>query len=217
MRLSAWYMGYSTTMAAAVIRIARFGLWATVGTFAVLGLVTAGATVVVLTALAFVMGGVGAVAWSKRSAPRPAVSAAAAAATVVAGAAGAAVGMLALAGLIGSAGVGVFAAAPALVALAVWVRRRHHRRPGPTAPTTTEPTALPTASLTALSNTELARRWERSYVDLVAARDVATLDRLCTERRHQLDEIERRNPVGFRRWIRSGNWVRGDSAPFLGS
>jgi hypothetical protein len=43
-----------------------------------------------------------------------------------------------------------------------------------------------------------------------------TLGRICAVRKQQLDEIERRDPTGFHRWISSGYWVRGDSAPFLG-
>lgn len=221
MRLLAWYSGYSESMADAVIRIVRFGVWAIVGTFALLGLLTAGTSIIVLMALAFVGGGVGAVAWSRRSSAGPAATAATASmtatvSTVVRGAVGATVGVLAFTGLVVSAGVGVLAAAPALAALAIWLHRRRSPHVGPTTSRAVATGASLPASLTTLSNAQLAHRWESSYVELVSARDATTLERLCVERRHQLDEIERRNPVGFGRWIRSGNWVRGDSAPFLG-
>lgn len=45
--------------------------------------------------------------------------------------------------------------------------------------------------------------------------DASELDRVSELRRRQLDEMERRDPVGFRRWVGSGTWVTGDSAPFL--
>lgn len=214
--------GYLSGMAAAMMRIARLGVWVLVATFALLGLVTAGPTVVVLTVLAFVAGGVGVAAWTRE---HPSRASGAPWRTVAAYAAGAGVGMLALAGLVVAAGVGVLTAAPALIVLAVWLRRR--RTPQASARTSAQAPAAATASttapmpmpvpLTALTNGELARRWQSSYVDLAKVRDGAGLERLCVERRRQLDEIERRDPAGFGRWIRSGYWVRGDSAPFLGS
>jgi hypothetical protein len=72
------------------------------------------------------------------------------------------------------------------------------------------------AELTRLSNAELGREWRLSHMRLVNSRTADELGRLCGLRRLQLDEIERRDPAGFRRWLDSGSWVRGDSAPFLG-
>ena len=67
-----------------------------------------------------------------------------------------------------------------------------------------------------LTNAQLAREWHSSYTALAMARDPRSLEMICGLRRRQLDEIERRAPGGFQRWIESGTWVRGDSAPFLG-
>jgi hypothetical protein len=104
-------------------------------------------------------------------------------------------------------------AAPALVAPLLWTRRRHAKpESGPVG----QVVAPERSGLAALSNAELAREWHTSYTALAAARDPRSLELICALRRCQLDEIERRAPGGFHRWIESGSWVRGDSAPFLG-
>jgi hypothetical protein len=90
----------------------------------------------------------------------------------------------------------------------------HH---SPTPSPTPQESTVEGASLLGLSNVQLQRAWQSSYVELAAARDALTLSRVCALRRRQLDEIERRDPTGFGRWINSGYWVRGDSAPFLGT
>ncbi len=76
-----------------------------------------------------------------------------------------------------------------------------------------EPTRADT--LTELSDAELGRAWRRSHAGLRRARDGAQLDRLYAVRRRQLDEMERRHPQGFRRWLHDGGSVSGSSAPFL--
>lgn len=70
-------------------------------------------------------------------------------------------------------------------------------------------------TLSTLSDGELARAWCRSHSRLAQARDGQEMERVSELRRRQLDEMERRDPVGFRRWVGSGTWVTGDSAPFL--
>ncbi len=102
-------------------------------------------------------------------------------------------------------------AAAALAVMLVWLRHRSAARAAPPRLPVDE------APLRGLSNAQLSRAWKRSYAELAAARDAVTLARLCAVRRQQLDEIERRDPTGFGRWINSGYWVRGDSAPFLGT
>ena len=73
----------------------------------------------------------------------------------------------------------------------------------------------PTDRLVDLSNSELGRAWVSSHARLRTARDGTQLDRLCALRRRQLDEMERRDPRGFRRWLGSGAWISGSTAPFL--
>ncbi len=93
-----------------------------------------------------------------------------------------------------------------------WYRWRRPDRPGDTG---AGPAAG--AELTNLSDAQLGREWRLSHALLAQAHTSTELDWLCALRRRQLDEMERRNPTGFQRWIGSGCWVTGDSAPFLGS
>ena len=194
-------------MTVAVIKIVRVGTWVIVGTLALLGLVTVGAAVLVPAVVAAVAGGLVGWAMARYRSVRPSATLLA----VLAYAGATAVGVLAIAGLAVLAGPGAIPAVCALAGALVWTRRRRSPHPTTTAP------ALPDGpSLTGLTNAQLARQWQTSYADLAAARDPWTLERVCTLRRRQLDEIERRDPTGFHRWISSGYWVRGDSAPFLG-
>ena len=184
-------------MTPAVTAIVRVGTWTIIGAFAVLGLLTTGAAIVVPAAVAAAVGAV--VGWSlgKRSAW---------VALSLAAAGGA--GVLAIAGLALLAGSATFVAAPALVVPLVLTHRA--RRPA-------QQVAVEDLSVLGnLTNAQLAREWHSSYIALAMARDPRSLEMICGLRRRQLDEIERRAPGGFQRWIESGTWVRGDSAPFLG-
>ncbi|MBV9922544.1 MAG: hypothetical protein JOY78_17070 [Pseudonocardia sp.] len=187
-------------MGPAVTKIVRVGTWTLIGILTVLGLLTAG-TALVLPAL--VATGVGAVVgWaltSRRSVWR---------AVGLACACGA--GVLAIAGLAVLAGPATVVAAPAVVAPLLLTRST--RTPAAAAPVSGQAPS----SLASLSNAQLAREWHASYNALAMARDLASMELICAVRRRQLDEIERRAPGDFQRWISSGSWVRGDSAPFLG-
>ena len=195
-------------MTVAVIKIVRVGTWAIVGTLALLGLVTAGAAVLVPAVIAAVAGGLLGWAMARYRSVRPSATLLG----VLAYGSATAVGVLAIAGLAVLAGPGAIPAVCALAGALVWTHRR--RSPHPTA--AAAPVLPSGPSLTGLTNAQLAREWQTSYADLAVARDPWTLERVCARRRKQLDEIERRDPTGFHRWISSGYWVRGDSAPFLG-
>lgn len=184
-------------MTPAVTAIVRVGTWTIIGALAALGLITAGAAIVVPAAVAAVIGAV--VAWSLTGKRSVWVA-------LGLGAAGGA-GVLAIAGLALLVGPATFLAAPALVVPLVWTPR-----PRPSAAQGVEDRS----ALENLSNAQLAREWHASYTALAMARDPRSLELICGLRRRQLDEIERRAPGGFQRWIESGTWVRGDSAPFLG-
>lgn len=180
--------------------IVRVGAWTLVGIFAVLGLITA-APAVILPAL--VAAGVGVVvgwALAKERSARVALGLGAACG----------IGVLAIAGLGLLAGPATLVAAPAVVAPLLWTRRWRPRR------VTEQPVVEERSSLAMLSNAQLAHEWHVSYTALTMARDPGSLELIYGLRRRQLDEIERRAPSGFHRWISSGSWVRGDSAPFLG-
>jgi hypothetical protein len=193
-------------MTPAVTRIVRVGTWTIVCALAILGLITAGFAVLLPGLVATMVGGVVASSLARQRG-------AASSKTWIAGlgwGVGAGVGVLAVAGLVVVIGPGMIPAAAALGVPLVWA----HRRPlKSVAAQEAEDDAAP---LRRLSNLQLARAWQTSYGRLAVAPDAAALDRLCALRKQQLDEIERRDPTGFHRWISSGYWVRGDSAPFLG-
>ena len=68
----------------------------------------------------------------------------------------------------------------------------------------------------ALSTAELCRAWRRSYPLLTLVTDPELLDRLARLRGHYLDELERRDPGGFRRWLEAGARAASDPARFVG-
>ncbi len=191
-------------MSPAVIKIVRVGTWTLIGILAVLGLLTAGKAVVLP---ALVATGVGAVVGCALASRHSVWMAAGLACAWGAG-------VLAIAGLAVLAGPATVVAAPAVIAPLLWTNRTRTR-------TRTRAAAAPVAaqapsSLANLSNAQLAREWHASYNALAMAHDLASMELICTLRRRQLDEIERRAPGDFQRWNSSGSWVRGDSAPFLG-
>jgi len=98
-----------------------------------------------------------------------------------------------------------------------WYRWRRPDRPGGTGACPAARAPATGADLTGLSDAQLGREWRLSHALLAQAHTSTELDWLCALRRRQLDEMERRNPTGFQRWIGSGGWVTGDSAPFLGT
>ncbi|HEY0813313.1 MAG TPA: hypothetical protein VGE11_08510 [Pseudonocardia sp.] len=193
-------------MTPAVIGIVRVGTWMISCALAVLGLVSAGFAVVVPGLVASFIGGV--IGWAL--ARHRGLGASRGWATASFYAVTTAVVILAAVGLVSLLGPVAIPAAAALGGLLLWLHRRRAERAAAPQQGSEE------APLRGLSNVQLARAWRTSYNDLVAARDALTLSRVCSLRRRQLDEIERRDPTGFHRWINSGYWVRGDSAPFLG-
>lgn len=69
--------------------------------------------------------------------------------------------------------------------------------------------------LATLSTPELCLAWRRSYLalgDLPAGPDRGEL---VTLRQSMLDELERRDPVGFRRWLEAGARAGGDPGRYL--
>jgi hypothetical protein len=60
----------------------------------------------------------------------------------------------------------------------------------------------------------LCTGWRRSYFQLLVARDTADRPRLVQRRQDYLDEIERRDPRGFRRWLAGDARAGGDPRPY---
>lgn len=201
-------------------RTLRTGAWVLAAALAAVGVVTAQFVVLALASFAALACGLAGLLVTRglddmdaRHAP--------VAVPVMTGAVGGLSAVLVIAGLavvVGAAAVPIVAVALALV---LW------RRLGPSGHADTPLADTPLAgvvpslaelrdTLAALSDDELARAWRRSHTRLTQAGDSVELGRVSALRRWQLDELERRDPVGFRTWVGSGTWVTGDSAPFLG-
>ncbi|GAB4082520.1 hypothetical protein GCU67_11130 [Modestobacter muralis] len=66
-----------------------------------------------------------------------------------------------------------------------------------------------------LSVQELGREWVRSSAALAAARDPFTRQELVRRRQEALDELERRDPAGFARWLEGGATADSDPAEYV--
>ena len=82
-------------------------------------------------------------------------------------------------------------------------------------------TALPVSAevrspaLATLSTPELCLAWRRSYLALGELPTGPTRSELVTLRQSMLDEIERRDPAGFHRWLDAGARAGGDPGRYL--
>lgn len=192
-------------------RTVRVGFGVLAGTLGAVGAVTAGPAVVVVALFAAVVGGLIGLVLAR--CPGDLVARRTPVADpVMTGAVLGPCAVLLLAGLAVLAGA---AAAPIVATVPVLALWRRLRAPGTGTVGAEQDGSDPCGTLAALSDAELARAWRCSHGRLCRARDGAELGRVSALRRRQLDEMERRDPVGFRRWVGSGTWVTGDSAPFL--
>jgi len=146
-------------------------------------------------------------------------------------------GVLVLSGLhslVGSAAlpIGFAAAFTALVAFVV-LRRAPHASGGcgaeAPAPTPRRPTAAPAMPpppvrrpwdappMPTLPTPDLCWEWRRSYLTVTRASKPDELVRIIALRAAYLDELERRDPTGFRRWLDSGARAASDPGRYLTS
>ena len=136
---------------------------------------------------------------------------------------GVVVGLLAVCGAAAVAGAGAAVVVAVLAAGAEPVRRllrsRRGRRPAAdVVPLTGRAADAPVgaAPWTAqLSVAELGRAWVRSSAALPALHDPAERERLVTRRQQALDELERRDPAGFGRWLAAGATIDSDPARWV--
>ena len=75
--------------------------------------------------------------------------------------------------------------------------------------------SLPDEPVEHCSTEELCRAWRASYTALQHGCTSADLTALADRRRRYLDEIERRDPAGYARWMASGARAGSDPARFL--
>lgn len=187
--------------------------WSVAFALATMGVLSVGPTALVLAAIGAAMavavdGAVGGGRVPDRSRRQRMGRAARVAGTAI-------VGVLTLCGLAGLLGLAAVPVALLLGALGLALRSL---RRGPAAPGDAGRVEVGDGGLARLDKHELAREWSTSYADLGrSGRDPHVLDQVAARRRLLLDEIERRDPEGFRRWAHTGEWVRSDAVPFLGT
>ncbi|TFV61826.1 hypothetical protein E4P41_09100 [Geodermatophilus sp. DF01-2] len=102
----------------------------------------------------------------------------------------------------------------------VWLVRTH-RAPAPPAVAEFRPPSFPLPPVSSLSTGDLGREWVRTTTALNGRLDARTREAIVVRRQQTLDELERRDPDGFARWIAgvpmpgsdpSGDLRRGDPA-----
>ncbi|SNS68493.1 hypothetical protein SAMN06893096_106200 [Geodermatophilus pulveris] len=114
----------------------------------------------------------------------------------------------------------LLAGAAALAGTVTWLVRAH-RAPAPSAPAAARRPSSP-RPVSALATDELGREWTRTSAALAGRLDAATRAAIVARREETLDELERRDPEGFARWIAGlpvadsdpgGELRHGDPAP----
>jgi hypothetical protein len=74
---------------------------------------------------------------------------------------------------------------------------------------------MPSPAAATLSTPELCLAWRRSYLALEDLPPGPDRNELVTLRQSMLDELERRDPAGFGRWLDSGARAGGDPGRYL--
>jgi hypothetical protein len=120
-------------------------------------------------------------------------------------------GLVVIAGSTITSGL-VGAALLAVVARCALRTAREGRRPRAVAAVV--PLSVP-GDVRSLSVPELGREWVRTSALLREVSDPATRQGLVRRRQEALDELERRDPVGFARWLASGATVDDDPTAFV--
>jgi hypothetical protein len=103
------------------------------------------------------------------------------------------------------------------IVLGAWaLRSRRPGAPGPAVaagpPGEADVPVLPVADL---STGELGREWVRTSTALGGRLDPSTRQALAARRQEALDELERRDPAGFARWLAAGPLAGSDPAGYL--
>lgn len=66
-----------------------------------------------------------------------------------------------------------------------------------------------------LSSAQLCRAWRISFLAIVSAKSESELEELAQKRRLYLEELEVRNPAGFRAWLETSPAASSDPEPYL--
>lgn len=108
----------------------------------------------------------------------------------------------------------LLAATGVLVLLVRWAVRRV-RADRRAVPAVVLPLAADGGWVQGLSVPELGREWVRSSAALAETREPVARQRLVRRRQEALDELERRDPEGFARWLSAGATVDSDPAEYV--
>jgi hypothetical protein len=142
--------------------------------------------------------------------------------------AGTVLGVLAVAGiaaLLGAAVAALSVVACVLIALVVYLRRDRLRSGGPRMRGLADvavlhrpagagaPGLLP--PVTTLTTEALGQEWTRTTAVLAGRLDPAARQAVVLRREETLDELERRDPAGFTRWLMAGSTLGTDPAAFV--
>jgi hypothetical protein len=73
----------------------------------------------------------------------------------------------------------------------------------------------PAPAVGLMSVPELGREWVHSSAALAGTRDTLARQELVRRRSEALDELERRDPIGFARWLEAGATVDSDPAEYV--
>lgn len=74
------------------------------------------------------------------------------------------------------------------------------------------PSSTPVAEM---STPELVLAWRASFNSLLRAQTTASMGHIVARRQQYLDELERRDPMGLRRWLESGARAASDPTKYL--
>ena len=102
-----------------------------------------------------------------------------------------------------------------------WLRRRYGQPPAWETPAVERPAVVPDAEQPpppvpeALSTPELCLAWRRSYLALLDVTSSPARCKIVRLRQCLLDELERRDPDGFTRWLDTGARAGSDPGRYL--
>ena len=125
-----------------------------------------------------------------------------------------ALGLVASAGALGVLLTAAFAAtSPPIIAR--WVAIRQRSRDVRYLADAQPPSALPTRAVSELSTSQLVLAWRASFSSLQHARTTAGKNSIVARRQSYIDELERRDPEGIRRWLEAGARPASDPTRYL--
>lgn len=126
--------------------------------------------------------------------------------------------------ILGAAGGPVILLLLLAVALWAWRARRYLTSSSvagagpdarPVVPERSSTVSEPPPDTAALTTPELCRAWQRSYLALIDVPEGPVREDIAAWRRSLLDELERRDPVGFDKWLRDGARAGSDPGRYL--